>query len=47
MMPGYKVGRVGRREEDIRQEIMSHGPLQATMDVHQVQASVILLRTED
>ena len=35
MMPGYRVGRRGRREEDIMQEIRTHGPLQATMDVHQ------------
>ena len=35
-MPGYRVGRVGRREADIRQEIRTQGPVQATMDVYQV-----------
>ena len=33
---GYREGQTrGRREEDIMQEIRTHGPLQATMDVHQ------------
>ena len=36
MMPGYRVGRRGRREADIRQEIRTQGPVQATMDVYQV-----------